>query len=297
MIIQTVSRMKLITRITFGILCISILLSGCKSKPTIKPAPNYTKPIPTGQLALRKITDPSKIPDFTAGCYDLAALQESIDHSLSYMSKPSSDLFYPYGNITHRHLVNSLNAFSDLLEQRLSPVQLNRAIRQQFDVYESIGWDNKGTVLFTGYYTPIFNGAMQASSRFRYPIYKKPQDLIKEANGTIRGRQMVDGSFTPYASRQDLVQSGELVGKELLWLEDPFEVYITHVQGSAKIRLPNGELITIGYTANNGHAYHSIAKDLIREKVIPANKLSLASLIQYFKANPQLITVMGPLYL
>ena len=80
-----------------------------------------------------------------------------------------------------------------------------------------------------------------------------------------------------------------LKGNELVWLSDPFEVYIAHVQGSAKIRLPNKELITIGYAANNGHEYRGISQELVKDGRIPADQISLSAMIDYFKKNPSQI--------
>jgi len=74
-------------------------------------------------------------------------------------------------------------------------------------------------------------------------------------------------------------------GKELVWLEDPFEAYIAHVQGSAKIRLSDGQLTTVGYAANNGHEYRSVAKEMIKDGRITASQLSLSAMIDYFKRH------------
>jgi len=74
-----------------------------------------------------------------------------------------------------------------------------------------------------------------------------------------------------------------LRGKELIWLSDPFEAYIAHVQGSAKLRMSNGELTTVGYAANNGHEYQSVARELVKDGKIPADRISLAAMIDYFK--------------
>ena len=63
-------------------------------------------------------------------------------------------------------------------------------------------------------------------------------------------------------------------------------MYIAHVQGSAKIRLPNGEITTIGYAANNGHEYKSISKALVKDGRISSSRISLAAMIAYFKNNP-----------
>jgi len=59
------------------------------------------------------------------------------------------------------------------------------------------------------------------------------------------------------------------------------------VQGSAKIRQPDGNLLTVGYAANNGHEYKSIAQEMIRDGAVAAEKMSLASMIGYFSSHAQ----------
>jgi len=93
------------------------------------------------------------------------------------------------------------------------------------------------------------------------------------------------GGTAPYPPRDEIESSGILKGKELVWLGNPFEVYIAHVQGSAKIRQPDGSLIGIGYAANNGHEYKSIAQKMIDDGKISRDQLSLSSMIAYFKAH------------
>jgi membrane-bound lytic murein transglycosylase A len=261
---------------------------GCKTQPEqIKPA--YDRPLPPGMHALRKITDPAQIPDFTMAATDLRDLRESIANSLSYLSKPSSRGFFPSGDITHARTVESLKAFLDLLESGIGGRQLNEAIREKFDVYISIGCDDHGTVLFTGYYTPIFEGSTTRTERFKYPLYEPPDDLVKGPNGEILGRRTAGGSVIPYPQRAVIEDAKMLQGKELIWLGDAFESYIAHVQGSAKIRLPDGELVTIGYAANNGHEYKSVGEAMVNDGVINKNQLSLSSMIEYFKSNPDMV--------
>jgi len=272
--------------VSLALLCL-VFAAGCRAPqpPTVR-ALDYSRPLPPGELALRKITDPAMIPDFTAACYDLANLREAIAHSLNYLSKPSSRRFFPYAQVTHDHAVASLQAFADLLDSGLTGRELAAAIRSRFDVYISVGCDNKGTVLFTGYYTPIFDGSLTPDATYRYPLYKQPDDLVKGEDGTILGRRLPDGSYTQYPSRAELEASGELIGNELVWLTDPFEVYVAHVQGSAKIRLPDGQLITVGYAANNGHEYRSVGRELVKDGKMSADGLSLKAMIDYFKAHP-----------
>ncbi len=264
---------------------VGLALSGCKAPVKEQEKISYDRPLPPGQLALRKITNLHEIPDFTVACLDLAELRTAIDHSLNYLRKPSSRQFYPLGEITHARALESLEAFAKLLDSGLAGAQLNQAIREQFDVYMSIGCDDHGTVLFTGYYTPIFDGSFTRTERFQYPLYNQPDDLVKDSRGEILGRRMPDGQIAPYPPRAVIEGARMLQGKELAWLNDPFEVYIAHVQGSAKLRLPDGKLATVGYAANNGHEYTSVAQELVKDGRIPPDRISLAAMIDYFKKN------------
>lgn len=260
----------------------TFIITGCQ-RPVAKP--EYDRPLPPGELALRRITNPYEIPDLTEGCYNMAWMGRAIDNSLNYLSKPSSRQFFPYGGITHQHAVDSLKAFKKLIDSGVRGEKLNDAIAEQFDVYISVGCDDRGTVLFTGYYTPIFDGSPEATEQFKYPLYKQPDDLVKDRYGQILGRRGADGQITPYPPRAEIESSDMLKGKELMWLGDPFEAYIAHVQGSAKLRMPEGELVTVGYAANNGHEYHSVAKELVKDGRITAEQMSLSAMIDYFKRH------------
>jgi len=215
-----------------------ITLSGCKTKPVEEL--DYSRELLPGENALVRITDPAMLPDFSKAANNLYELEEAIDNSLNYMAKPSSQNFFPINGISHTQVVDSLNAFRELINMGYSPHELNNRIRQDFDVYMSVGCDGKGTVLFTGYYTPIFNGSMTQSNRFNYPLYGMPDGLVKNELGETLGIEDASGQLLRCPPRSDIESSGIVEGKELIWLEDPFEVYIAHVQGSAKVRLEDG---------------------------------------------------------
>jgi len=269
--------------LSLAVCLVAVGVVGCH-RPAAKL--DYNRPLPPGQLALRKITDPEQIPDFTYGCYSMAGMRKAIDASLNYLSKPSSRQFFPYGRITHTRAVESLHLFRRLIDSGLRGEQLNSAIRRNFDVYMSVGCDDRGTVLFTGYYTPIFDGSAEPTARFKYPLYAPPDNLVKDRYGQVLGLRLANGEISPCPTRAELSRSGILAGKELFWLADPFEVYIAQVQGSVKLRMPDGRLVTASYAASNGHEYRSVAQKLIDDGRIPADKMSRAAMMDYFKQHP-----------
>ena len=269
-----------------------LVLTGCEKRSVVvstyfpEPQKDYTRQLPPGELALRKITDPSRIPDYTKAFSDTDGLLEAISNSLNYMTKPSSQKFYPYGGITHEHAVRTLQELKKLVASGLSPGQMNTVLREKFDTYISVGCDNQGTVLFTGYYTPIFNGSPVRTDLYKYPLYKSPNDLLKGPDGTILGQKGTDGQIRQYPSREYIQKSNILAGLELVWLGDPFEVYIVHVQGSAKIRMPDGQIEMVGYAAHNGWEYQSIRQKMIADGKFTEKNINMKAMIDYFKTHP-----------
>lgn len=265
-----------------------VVFAGCPKPegPVTEPIPpekDFGRELGAGEFALRKITNPADIPDFTVALGNTQNLREAVNNSLDYLAKPSSSAFFPYPAgpgtfITRDQEIASLKEFLAMLDTNAPAAQLNGAIRQRFDVYTSVGWDKQGGVLFTGYYTPIFDASPTPTDKFKYPIFKQPPDLHKDPGGAANPR---------YYSREQIEKGNLLAGQELFYLGDPFEVYIAHVQGSAKLRMPDGNLVTVGYTAVNGYDYKSVGKILIAEGKMSKEGLSLQAMIDYFKKHPQ----------
>ena len=280
-------------RVALMLLCAGVLVVGCKGKPyapeeiPIVPAkPNYDRPLAPGEMALRLITDPAEIPDFTSALADTANLRKAIAFSLDYLDHPSSNNYYPYLEITHDQVVQSLRAFVALLDSGKTPQEMNAELREKFDIYTSKGCDDRGTVLFTGYYTPIFDASRTRTESYSYPLYRMPDNLDKSAEGVTRGLKTKDGQIVPCPDRREIESSGMFAGNEIFWLSDPFEAYIAQLQGSAKLRMSDGQMITVGYVANNGHDYQSVAEALVADGKMRQEDLSMQNVWNYFKAHP-----------
>jgi membrane-bound lytic murein transglycosylase A len=261
-----------------------VCLAGCAKPEEPMPLANihkdYDRPLPYGAFALRQI-DPSQYPNFGDAWYRAkgTTLREAVNNSLNYLSKPSSKTFYPLGPITHERAVESLKVFLATLDQANSPEAMNSLIRDNFDVYMSIGCDDEGTVLFTGYYSPIFDGSLTQTEEFKVPLYKLPPDLQKDEKGDPVGG--------PWHTRQEIDSSGMLAGNEIAWVRDRFEAYVITVQGSGFLKLPDGTMYEIGYAGHNGHDYTPIGRAMIADGKIDRFKLSLDTMIAYFKQHPE----------
>ncbi len=171
-----------------------------------------------------------------------------------------------------------------------------RFFEQEFRAHRvnAAGADGKGLV--TGYYEPLLHGSRVPDERYRYPVYGRPADLIRvdlaelypELEGKkVRGR--LEGSrLVPYYARGeiDAGASSPLAGNELLWVDDPVALFFLHVQGSGRVKLPDGELIAVGYADQNGQPYSSIGRILIERGEIPRERISLFSIRDWLRSHP-----------
>ncbi|NLX14238.1 MAG: murein transglycosylase [Phycisphaerales bacterium] len=272
--------------LVIGLACLIGFL-GCK-KPTeeIIPLPpkDYMRQLPPGEKALVKLTDPSQWPDFHEGYHRRVGLEEAVMNNLVYLSKPSSKQFWPYLDVSHARAVASSEAFLQVLQSARSPEHLDSMIKERFDIYMSRGCDDMGSVLFTGYYRPIFDARLKPDGEFRYPLYRRPADLERDPVTGKYGRK----GGGPYLTRGE-IDRGALQGKAepICYLRDRFEAYIVTVQGSGRFRLADGSFYDIGYHGDNGHEYSSPGQSLVERCMIRPEELSLQSLIAFFKQHPE----------
>ena len=270
----------------------ALVLAGCQARkppgPSQPQALDYARELPAGEKALRKIP-PEQYPDFSGWRTNPADLARSIDNSLAYLSAPSSGAFFPYLDITRDRAVATLRAMRHMLATPGGP-DWNALVRQKFEVYQSVGAPKPddaagytGQVLFTGYYTPICDASPTRSGPFQWPLYKKPADLPPAAGGPDGAA----GGGARYYTRAEIERDGRLAGQELVWLRSRWEAYVVTVQGSGRLRMPDGRLADVGYAGTNGHPYVSPGKRMVDDGVIPKDQLSFFGLRRYFDAHPE----------
>jgi membrane-bound lytic murein transglycosylase A len=218
---------------------------------------------------------------------DRASLLEALEQSLSWFEKPSSRDYFPVAGVTHERAWASVYAFRELMLHATDAIELARWIHDEFEIHESVGGDGRGTVVFTGYYSPAFAGSLARSEEYRYPLYRRPGDLVSDAETGETMGQRIGGRIVPYPTRADIERSGMLAGGELVWLRNRFEAYLVHVQGSAAITLPDGSVFQIGYHGNNGRDYVSVAREMVDDGVLAEDELSLEEVRAHFDAHPE----------
>ena len=257
--------------------------------------PNYAKPLPVGHSALRLVADEHRLPDIAAAVAGIEpGLVDAIDESLVWFAAPSSKRHYPFEGITHKQARDGLLAMRDLITSGARPQWIRNEILRKFDVFESVGYDGSGTVLFTGYYAPVFKASLSPTGEFMYPLYTRPPDLVTDPDtGAPQGRRLADGTVVRYPTRREIEESGMLAGRELVWLQDPLAVYMVHVNGSAKLRLqtPGGDdgsaVMFIGYAGKTDRPYTGLGQSMIAEGMVTADGLSLTAIKREYRRDPQ----------
>lgn len=125
---------------------------------------------------------------------------------------------------------------------------------------------------FTGYYKISLKGSFTKTEKYKYPIYKKPEDL-KEG--------------VEYYTREEIGE-GALDGKnlELLWVEDRVKLYFLHIQGSGLVYLENGDTVNILFAGKNNNPYTSISKVVMGKKYMKTEDINASSLQKWLRDNP-----------
>ncbi len=150
--------------------------------------------------------------------------------------------------------------------------------------------------MITGYYGPEIPGSREPTERYQHPLYAQPDDLLivdlddiypELSNYRLRGR-VVGNRVVPYFERGE-IENGEnlLSGHELFWVEDPVDLFFLHIQGSGRIRLPDGELVMVNYANQNGHRYRSIGKLLLERNAMTRDQMSMQNIRRWVEENPE----------
>jgi membrane-bound lytic murein transglycosylase A len=168
----------------------------------------------------------------------------------------------------------------------VAPVMAGEFFRQRFD-WAVVG---DGKAFATGYYEPEIAGSRTRMPGFDVPIYRSPPDLVRctRADGeTGRGRVDETGQCVLYYTRAE-IEDGLLAGKglEIAWAADPVDLFFLEIQGSGRVRLPDGGVIRLGYDNQNGREYVAIGRLLRERGLLPAGGASMQSIKAWLSAHP-----------
>jgi membrane-bound lytic murein transglycosylase A len=259
------------------------------------------KPAPTpGEAPKRPLSlvSPEKIP-FHIDDLDRDSLIAASEKSLQYYDGIKDTTTYLFGErkVTVNELKESLRAFRDIIRSQEPEIIKWRKILNAFDVYRATGYDSNGTVLFTGYFESSLEGSMKETEHYKYPVYRTPDDILvinlgkfnkKYNNEKIIGR-LTDGEVIPYYTRFDIEEAGSLRGKnlELVWVNDPVDLFFMHIQGSGKIRLPDEKRIQVSFAQKNGRPVRMIGRYLLDKGKLSDTEITHQSIKKYLREHPE----------
>ncbi|HTG37320.1 murein transglycosylase A [Sphingomonas sp.] len=167
-----------------------------------------------------------------------------------------------------------------------------RFFRKQFETIQIAD----GKAFATGYYEPEIAGSRTRRAGYDTPVYGVPGDLVEVdltpfatdlAGRKIRGR-IENGRFLPYPDRT-AIENGALAGRglEIAWAADPVELFFLQVQGSGRLRLPDGGVMRIGYAGQNGRPYTGIGALMRDRGLLAPGQASMQGIMAWLRAHPE----------
>lgn len=174
--------------------------------------------------------------------------------------------------------------------------RLRQFFESRFQPYLLANPDGTTQGRVTGYYEPLLRGSRERSDVYAYPLLGVPPDLLtvdlsevapdlknRRLRGRLQGRRIV-----PYFSRAEIVAREAAYAEQVLfWIDDAVELFFLQIQGSGRVRLPDGSIVRVGYADQNGHPFNSIGNVLLRNGELGPERLSMQGIRAWARVNPE----------
>lgn len=168
----------------------------------------------------------------------------------------------------------------EILPRYIEAGELHRFFEDYFFAF-SIETEEE-TNRLTGYYEPEIEVSLVPTNELSQPIPGRPSDLIEVNLGqfdpSLEGRRVwgrVNGqSLDLYYAREDIAAASE----NALAYAHPTDVFFLQIQGSGRLRFPDGTLKRAGFSAHNHRPFGSLANHLIRAGEITRGEASMTGI-------------------
>ncbi|MBI5241828.1 MAG: MltA domain-containing protein [Elusimicrobia bacterium] len=247
-----------------------------------------------------RLLAPAELPAFSDTFKSKAGLLKAAKKTLDYLAKTQGPKYLRIGGRDYGPaiLADSIRELLKVVEEAKTPEELDALVRERFDVFQSVGSDGQGKVVFSSYYQPYINASAKKSPKHPIPIYRKPADMVevdlsafgaKNGSDSLVGRVSKDKRVVPYFTREDIDVRQALQGKglELAWLPNKWDVLDLHIQGSGILKYPSGKEVLARYAATNARPYNSVGLTLVKAGALSREGLSYDKIRDYFKAHPE----------
>ena len=163
-----------------------------------------------------------------------------------------------------------------------------------FETYFESAEVGPGNAFITGYFEPEILGSRTQQPGYGVPVYRKPPDLMEvdaaaaAAAGTPRRGRLENGVMVPYHDRTE-IENGALAGRglEIAWAADEVDFFFLQIQGSGRLKLPDGGVMRIGYAGQNGREYVGIGKLMKDRGLLGPGQTSMQGIVAWLRANPE----------
>ncbi len=291
------------------VLAIAILLSGCVRlipESTAPSGPVVTTPLPPVTAPTAPITPPAPTGPAPTSALMAGVKPGPFVSGLGYSQADAEGALRSFiescPSLLRREDTTGLTRQSDW-ERACEAAPRNRGTADTFfATYFETAIVGTGEAFATGYFEPEIRASRTRSPGFQTPIYAMPSDLkrgwtadIPEAERTGRaplGRTNEAGEFVRYYERRE-IEEGALDGRVpvIAWAADPVELFFLQIQGSGRLRTPDGEVIRIGYAGQNGREYVGVGRVMRDRGLIgegPGKYAgSMQGIMAYIRENPE----------
>ena len=134
-------------------------------------------------------------------------------------------------------------------------------MRQNLQPYRVESLDQRSEGLLTSYYEPVLNASRMPRAGYNVPLYAPPANLAQRK---------------PWYTRQEMetvsAARNALRGKELVYLADPVDAMVLHIQGSGLMNVTEADgrqrLVRMAFAGTNEQPYKSIGRWLLDQGLI-----------------------------
>ncbi len=262
------------------------------------PRPPVLEPEPEPVFYLK--ADPDQVLEVLSkglenqGIKNWIQLQEPIERSLVYIRSRDSQaeaVCLPELCLKWRDIEETLEIFLLLLPD----IDRNPRVLTYFFDFYAIDPD----ILLTGYYEPLLDASRHPHPEYPYPVYSVPDDLMTVDLGRFHSRwqgqtliyRLNNGRIEPYHDRMTIDQEKVLRGRdlEIAWVRDPVDLFFLHIQGSGRLRYPDGNFEHVLYAGRNGLPYVALGRVLAGKGFLEPEEVSMQSIRRFLKDNPHLM--------
>lgn len=149
------------------------------------------------------------------------------------------------------------------------PPNDEEAARKFFQSWFSVSVVSDNATI-SGYFEPEIDGSKNERPGYTVPLYAKPA-LDSLAN-----------------LPRSAIDSGALYRKAPVtaYVRSQADAFMLQIQGSGRLRLPNGQVLTVGFNGQNNQPYTPIGALLVKMGALQPDNVSYQSISDWLHANP-----------